>query len=175
MKSIHCLCILVACLLAGCAQIGPRNASGEPVVDVMAAFRSGDLRLTCDTACSGAWGSNRRTAKGYYDAQSWNDVVRVIAQVGMRVDSGYFYLGRAAEATRNAEAARTYYRLALTTTFKCASLINNCDGLDVPREASAGLARMARAAPVETPVRPAELPTRVRPESRPKQEPRPQP
>ena len=177
MKSIHCLCVLVACLLAGCAQIGPRNASGEPVVDVMAAFRSGDLRLTCDTACSGAWGANLRTVKGHYDAQSWNDLVRSIAQVGMRVDSGYFYLGRAAEATRNAEAARTYYRLALTTTFKCAGLINNCDGLDVPREASAAMARLARATPAapttSTPVRPAETPARLRPENRPKDEPLP--
>jgi len=175
MKSIHCLCVLVACLLAGCAQTGPRNTRGEQVVDVMATFRSGDLRLTCDTACSGAWGSNRRAVRGYYDAQSWNDLVRVIAQVGMRVDSGYFYLGRAAEGLRQAEAARVYYRLALATTFKCAGLINNCDGVDVPREASAGLARLARAAPVETPVRPAELPARLRPESQPKQEPRPQP
>ncbi len=175
MKSIHCLCVLVACLLAGCAQVGPRNASGKQVVDWMATFRSGDLRLTCDTACSGAWGANRRTVKGYYDAQAWNDLVRAVALVGMRVDSGYFYLGRAAEATRHTEAARTYYRLALATTFKCAGLINNCDGVDVPREASAGLARLARAAPVETPVRPAELPARLRPESQPKQEPRPQP
>ena len=175
MKSIYRLCVLVACLLAGCAQVGPRNASGQQVVDWMATFRSGDLRLTCDTACSGAWGANRRTVKGYYDAQAWNDLVRAVALVGMRVDSGYFYLGRAAEATRHTEAARTYYRLALSTTFKCAGLINNCDGVDVPREASAGLARLARAAPVETPVRPAELPARLRPESQPKQEPRPQP
>ena len=171
MRNIHCLCVFVACLLAGCAQTGPRNARGEPVVDWMATFRSGDLRLTCDTACSGAWGANRRTVKGHYDAQSWNDLVRSIALVGMRVDSGYFYLGRAAEGLRQTEAARVYYRLALATTFKCAGLINNCDGVDVPREASAGLARLARAAPVDTPVRPA----RLRPESQPKQEPRPQP
>lgn len=173
MKSIYCLCVLVACLLAGCAQTGPRTASGEPVGDVMATFRSGDLRLTCDTACSGAWGANRRTVKGHYDVQSWNDLVGAIALVGMRVDSGYFYLGRAAEAMRHHEAARTYYRLALSTTFKCAGLINNCDGIDVPREASAGLTRLTRAAPADPPARPAELPVRLRPDSRPKEEPLP--
>jgi hypothetical protein len=173
MKRLHCLCVLVVGLLAGCAQVGPRNASGQQVVDWMATFRSGDLRLTCDTACSGAWGANRRTVKGYYDGQSWNDLVRAIAVVGMRVDSGYFYLGRAAEATRHTEAARTYYRLALSTTFKCAGLINNCDGIDVPREASAGLTRLARATPADPPARPVELPTRLRPENRPKEEPLP--
>jgi hypothetical protein len=175
MKRLHCLCVLVVGLLAGCAQVGPRNASGQQVVDWMATFRSGDLRLTCDTACSGAWGANRRTVKGYYDGQSWNDLVRSIALVGMRVDSGYFYLGRAAESLRHHDAARLYYRLALGTTFKCAGLINNCDGIDVPREASAGLARLARAIPAtpaaNTPARPAEIPARLRPESRPKEEP----
>jgi hypothetical protein len=175
MKRLHCLCVLVVGLLAGCAQVGPRNASGQQVVDWMATFRSGDLRLTCDTACSGAWGANRRTVKGHYDAQSWNDLVRSIALVGMRVDSGYFYLGRAAESLRHHDAARLYYRLALGTTFKCAGLINNCDGIDVPREASAGLARLARAIPAtptaNTPARPAEIPARLRPESRPKEEP----
>jgi hypothetical protein len=171
MRNIRCLCVFVACLLAGCAQTGPRNASGEPVVDWMATFRSGDLRLTCDTACSGAWGANRRTVKGHYDAQSWSDLVRSIALVGMRVDSGYFYLGRAAEGLRQTEAARVYYRLALATTFKCAGLINNCDGVDVPREASAGLARLARATPADTSARPATLPARLRPENQPKEEP----
>jgi hypothetical protein len=171
MKSIRFLCVILACLLAGCAQIGPRSASGEQVVDVMATFRSGDLRLTCDTACAGAWGSNRRSARTYYDAQAWVDLVRVVAQVGMRVDSGYFYLGRAAEGLRQPDAARLYYRLALANTFKCAGLINNCDGIDVPREASAGLTRLARATPVDTPARPAESTPRVRPENRPKEEP----
>lgn len=173
MKSIHCLCVLLTCLLAGCAQVGPRNASGQQVVDWMATFRSGDLRLTCDTACSGAWGANRRTVKGYYDAQAWNDLVRAVALVGMRVDSGYFYLGRAAEATRHTEAARTYYRLALATTFKCAGLINNCDGVDVPREASAGLARLTRATPLTNTLARPEAPVRLRPENQPKDEPLP--
>lgn len=130
--------------LAACAQIGPRHVNGTEVVDVMSAFRSGELRLTCDTACSGAWGSNRREAKGYDARQMWPDLVRVIAKVGMRVDSGYYYLGRAAEGQRHTDAARVYYQLALATTFKCAGLFNNCDGVDVPREATAALARLGR-------------------------------
>jgi hypothetical protein len=146
-------------LLAGCAQTGPRTASGTQAVDVMAAFRAGDLRLTCDTACSGAWGSHRKEAKGYYDARLWNDLVGVISKVGMRVDSGYFYLGRAAEAQRHLDAARVYYRLAATNSFKCAGLLNNCDGINVPREAAAALARLA-AIPMEPPVR---TPSAVRP------------
>ncbi len=167
---------LIALLLAGCAQTGPRGASGEVVTDVMAAFRSGELRLTCDTACSGAWGTHRREAKGYYDARLWPDLVNVIAKVGMRVDSGYFYLGRAAEGLRHTEAARTYYRLALATTFKCAGLFNNCDGIDVPREASAGLSRLAQAPAdpaASQPTRRADgAPVRV---NRPKEEPLPRP
>ncbi len=171
MKSIHFLWAILACALAGCAQVGPRHASGEQVTDVMAAFRSGDLRLTCDTACSGAWGSHRRQAKGYYDAQAWTDLVQVIARVGMRVDSGYFYLGRAAEGLRHHDAARQYYRLALANTFKCAGLFNNCDGIDVPREANAGLTRLARLTPANPPLRQADVPARARPETRPKEEP----
>lgn len=136
---------LTATLLAACAQTGPRSATGAEVTDVMAAFRSGELRLTCDTACSGAWGTHRHEAKGYYTARLWPDLVGVIAKVGMRVDSGYFYLGRAAEGLQHTEAARTYYRLAMATTFKCAGVFNNCDGIDVPREAASGLARLGQA------------------------------
>ncbi|MEY4653934.1 MAG: hypothetical protein RI884_2515 [Pseudomonadota bacterium] len=131
-----------AALLTGCAQTGPRNAAGAEVTDVMAVFRSGELRLTCDTSCAGAWGTHRREAKGYYTARLWPDLVGVIAKVGMRVDSGYFYLARAAEGLQHPEAARTYYRLALATTFKCAGVFNNCDGIDVPREAASALARL---------------------------------
>ncbi|MEY2618981.1 MAG: hypothetical protein RL522_1983 [Pseudomonadota bacterium] len=140
-----CVAVAAAVLLVGCAQTGPRSATGAEVTDVMAVFRAGELRLTCDTSCSGAWGAHRREAKGYYNARLWPDLVNVIAQVGMRVDSGYFYLARAAEGLRYTEAARTYYRLALATTFKCAGVFNNCDGIDVPREASAGLSRLAQA------------------------------
>ena len=61
-----------------------------------------------------------------------------------RVDSGYSYLGRAAEGLQHTDAARTYYRLALAITFKRAGLFNNCDGIDVPLEAASGLARLGQ-------------------------------
>ena len=96
-----CMTFATAALLTGCAQTGPRNAAGAEVTDVMAVFRSGELRLTCDTSCAGAWGTHRREAKGYYTARLWPDLVGVIAKVGMRVDSGYFYLARAAEGLQH--------------------------------------------------------------------------
>ncbi|MEY4712504.1 MAG: hypothetical protein RIS88_1954 [Pseudomonadota bacterium] len=33
----------------------------------------------------------------------------------------------------------------MATTFKYAGLFNNCDGIDVPREAASGLARLGQA------------------------------
>jgi hypothetical protein len=39
----------------------------------------------------------------------------------------YWYLGRAAEANNNIQAARTYYYLALNHSRKCDAVINTCD------------------------------------------------
>jgi len=137
--------------LGACASGGSRTLSGLVVADVLTTFKSGELRLECDTACSGAWGAARRKAKSLYDNQLWTDLVHEVAKVGHRVDQTYFYLGRSAEGLGYNEAASTYFGLALANSYKCAGVFNNCDGLDVPRESREALARILKAPKVEAP------------------------
>ena len=137
--------------LGACASGGSRTLSGLEVADVLTTFKSGELRLECDTACSGAWGAARRKAKSLYDNHLWTDLVHEVARVGHRVDQTYFYLGRSAEGLGYNEAASTYFSLALANSYKCAGFINNCDGLDVPRESREALARIPKAPKVEAP------------------------
>ncbi|MCB1930732.1 MAG: hypothetical protein KDH17_22235 [Rhodocyclaceae bacterium] len=131
--------------LGACASGGSRTVSGSDVVDVITTFKSGELRLECDTACSGAWGAARRRAKSLYDAALWTDLVHEVAKVGFRIDQTYFYLGRSAEGLGYNEAASTYYSLALANSYKCAGFINVCDGLEVPRESRKALTRITTA------------------------------
>jgi hypothetical protein len=51
-------------------------------------------------------------------------------------------LGRAAEGLGYVRAALIYYKLSLESDYKCAVLLNNCEGLVFPREAYAGLDRL---------------------------------
>lgn len=116
---------------------------GAPVDNVLAAVQQGDARLTCGGGCSGAWGAARRKAKNLYEHELWKDLAVHVANVGFSGNLTYFYLGRATEGMGNTDAAKTYYRLALANQYKCDAFINNCDGLNVPSEARAALARLA--------------------------------
>ena len=131
-----------ALLIISCSTGGTKNVSGADVSDISTSFNRGEIRLTCDTACSGSWGSSRRKAKSLFDNELWTDLVAEVTRVGHRVDLTYFYLGRAAEGLGKFEAAYTYYRLALATDYKCAGFVNNCDALNVTVEAKAGLHRL---------------------------------
>jgi hypothetical protein len=143
--------VVAASSLYGCASSGIQTPTGEQVTYVLEVFERGEARLTCGVACSGAWGSARREEKMLYDQGLWNDLAIKVAKVGFKADQTYFYLGRAAEGLGYANAARTYYKLALASDFKCAGLINNCDGIVFPKEILAALDRLPAPAKAASP------------------------
>src|SRR5687768_5349634 len=112
--------------LCGCASKGITTVSGHTTDDTVAAVLSGEARLTCGVSCSGAWGAARRTSKALYEQGLWLDLAVQVARVGHKSDQSYFYFGRAAEGLGQIEEAKTYYRLALASDFRCAGIINNC-------------------------------------------------
>lgn len=126
----------------GCASTGIQTSTGEQATNVIAVFERGEARLNCEVSCSGAWGSARRQAKRLYEQGLWNDLAIEVAKVGFKADQTYFYLGRAAEGLGHTEAARTYYKLGLASSYKCAGIFNNCDGLVFPNEITAGINRL---------------------------------
>lgn len=107
---------------------------------VKSVFADGDTRLTCRMACSGGWGSSRKSAKEMYDQQQWNDLLELVVRIGYDTDLGYFYLGRTAEALGHKAAAKTYYEFAISNPHKCSGvLFNNCDGFQLPADAQVRL------------------------------------
>ncbi len=127
--------------LSGCSSQGIESATGEPVVGVFDTFKRGEIRLTCEFSCSGAWGLARKEAKQLYSQASWLLLVDRVARVGYLSDQTYFYLGSAAESLGYYQAAKKYYDLA-KISFKCNGIINNCDGFVFPRDITAGLSRL---------------------------------
>ncbi|MEX5452132.1 hypothetical protein [Stutzerimonas stutzeri] len=147
------LAFIVVCgfMIYGCASNGIQTSTGEQATNIIEVFERGEARLNCETSCSGAWGSARRQAKRLYEQGLWNDLAIEVARVGFKADQTYFYLGRAAEGLGHAEAARTYYKLGLASSYKCAGIINNCDGLVFPNEIMAGINRLPTPAKAEKP------------------------
>lgn len=140
----HLFLVLLLGALLGCATERPRT--NEPVerYQVISELATGQLRLTCEVSCSGSWRLSRATLKGLYQNRVWQELAVAVAHVGYNADLAYFYLGRAAEETGSPRAAELYFRLALATASKCDGwLLNGCDGVKLPAEAAAALARVA--------------------------------
>lgn len=115
----------------GCASNGVYTSSGNKIYDVDAAFKNGDIRLTCGLGCSGNNGYNRPKMKKLYNDGDWYTLMLTITNIGFSSDLNYYYLGRSAENFSYFEAAKIYYNLA-RTAFKCNGSINNCDGFEFP-------------------------------------------
>lgn len=146
--------IIAVCglMIYGCASNGIQTSTGEQATNVISAFEHGEARLNCEVSCSGAWGSARRQAKKLYEQGLWKDLAIEVAKVGFKADQTYFYLGRAAEGLGHTDAARTYYKLGLASSYKCAGILNNCDGLVFPSEILAGINRLPAPAKAGAPV-----------------------
>lgn len=137
--------LILAAFLQGCAAGGAHSISGQRLSQdqVIESFQSGNLRLTCDTACSGSWGGKRAIAKSRYNNELWYDLVYLVTTVGFRADQTYYYLGRAAEGLNFPDAASTYYRLALSNQYKCDGFFDNCDDIEIDLESKRGLERIS--------------------------------
>ena len=126
--------ILISCIF-GCASGGIQSPTGEPLPDVLAALKSGQIRLSCDAACAVSWRTTRHQVKALHDNELWNHLAIEVSRVGYKVDLAYYYLGRAAEGLGYYDSASIYYNLALADIFECDGIINNCDGFVFPRDA----------------------------------------
>jgi len=134
--------IITSAEIVGCATSGSYTPAGVSITDVRAALGRGEIRLTCETSCSGAWGTYRDKMKALYDNKLWNDLAILVAKLGFESDQTYYYLGRSAEGLGYIDAALTYYRLA-QASFKCDGIINNCDGLAFPNDIDKALERLS--------------------------------
>lgn len=135
--------ISLALSITGCASSGLRDYEGAPRQDAIKTVWSGQARLGCGLSCSGKWGLTRAKAKSQYENALWEDLALNVAGIGFEIDQAYFYLARAAEGLGHAGAAQIYYKLALVAKNKCAGIINNCDGLDIPGLAKSRLGSIA--------------------------------
>ena len=136
--------VAIAVAACGCATDGPRDPTGLPVTNVLAALESGEIRLTCGGSCAGSYGACRKLLRARYDRQQWKDLALEVARIGYRINQSYFYLGRAAEGLGHVEAARTYYELALANPMKCSQseVFGTRDGLVFPDDALSRLRGM---------------------------------
>lgn len=133
----------ILALAAGCATDRPKAAEPIERLQVLSELSNGHLRLSCGTFCAASWRLARPSLKGLYDNQVWQDLAVDVARIGHASDLAYFYLARAAEATGHPRAAALYFKLSLASPNRCDGwLFNSCDGVQLPAEATAGLARV---------------------------------
>jgi predicted Zn-dependent protease len=112
-----------------------------------ARFRSGEARLECDNCALGF--SHRSEQMKSLDAQGdWEGLARVVLEVGYAQDIAWYYLGRAAAGQGLREPARRYYQLARDLArqpeTRCKGTFTDlCQGVRLPEQAEAALARLA--------------------------------
>lgn len=103
-------------------------------------FRTGRQPALCDTMiCHGRWGANKREAKSFYMTEMWFELAAIALKSGADIDLVYYYIGRAAEGMNFELVAISNYNAAANSRKRCAGILNNCDGLDVPALARAKL------------------------------------
>lgn len=124
---------IISCIL-GCVSGGIQSPTGEPLPDVLAALKNGQVRLSCDAACAVSWGATRHQVKALHDNELWNHLAIEVSRVGYKIDLAYYYLGRAAEGLGYYNSASVYYNLALANIYECDGIINTCDGFVFPRD-----------------------------------------
>ncbi len=120
--------------LIGCAA-GPKNSFGVSVEkDVMGAFEKGEIRLTCGLSCAYLSGYRKSKIERQFKAGAWRNVIYEISEVGFESDLNYFLLARSAEELGFKEAAKTYYDLALSSSYNCPSGGSACSGFSFPKD-----------------------------------------
>lgn len=141
------LCVALLLGLGGCASKSIPNA---PQVDSSIQsneFKSGTVRLHCESACTLRWSVKSQKLKALHDNKLWMDLANEVRDIDYLSDLSYYYLGRAAEGLGHPEAATTYYRLALAYLHRCEGWISGCDGFDFPRDIKVRLAGLPMVKP----------------------------
>ena len=138
----YSLCVFILCQLLSCAT------STKQTPETFSNFTRGESRLTCGVSCSGTWGYSRKQAKSFYENALWNDLAKLVIEIGYENQLSYFYLGRSAEGIGYSSAARTYYTLA-SASRACDSTFNNCDGFNFPVEINLRMAGLPKSNSVD--------------------------
>jgi hypothetical protein len=140
-----CLAVMALGFLSACTSSNPEISSSSDDQHVkFKEFTDGKSFLDCDVACSGSWGWIRDELELYYNTNRWERLANTVLSNGHNVDLNYFYLGSAAEGLGYNHAAITYYKSAIHGNHKCDGILNNCDGINVPKLASSRLAVLER-------------------------------
>jgi len=134
------LSIALLLALVGCAH--EPKANGPNLVPTIPSneFKSGEIRLHCESACALRWNAKSHHLKALHDNKLWADLANEVREVDYITDLSYYYLGRAAEGLGHPEAATIYYRLALAHLHRCDSWLSGCDGFEFPRDIRVRLA-----------------------------------
>ncbi len=106
-------------------------------------FKSGNAVFDCRVPCSLGYSRAKADWKALHAKGAWRDLAVSVMQVGYLSDLSYFLLAEAAKGLALPDAASTYYQRALAAgkQYSCASSIDDCEGFEVRKLASAALAR----------------------------------
>lgn len=128
------LCVALLLGLVGCATKSIPNVANVASSLPSNEFKSGAIRLHCESACTLRWNARRHQLKALHDNKLWMDLANEVRDIDYLSDLSYYYLGRAAEGLGHPEAATSYYRLALAYLHRCEGWISGCDGFEFPRD-----------------------------------------
>lgn len=133
---------------SGGQQLAP--AGLKPLALVSPAFedfKRGQARLSCGNDCAIKFQTNQKDLARLHAQRNWEGLAREVLDIGYRQDISWHYLGIAAEGLGYAAAARQYYGQAVALarhkeTHCEGSILNLCNGIKLPGEAEAALARL---------------------------------
>ncbi len=133
---------LVACasigLLSGCASQGTNLTYDS----ISREFREGSTVLRCDLVCQLVAISEGENLRDLYLNESWEELAKEVIRIGFNEDLHYLYLAKAAERLGFYSASEEYYRLGLSTRFKCGPIVDRCYGTDAQGGLKEGLSRV---------------------------------
>lgn len=113
---------------------GERTVRNTEIPEFNTDFLEGKADLTCTTlSCNWEWGSVRGRLKELHALGQWHELAKEVLNANLPSDQGFYYLGKASEGLGAPNAALEYYAKALKNSHKCAGVLNNCDGLDIPK------------------------------------------
>lgn len=109
------------------------------------AFRNGEAVLHCES-CALSFGNRLERLRALHEQKAWESLAREVLEVGYVQDISWFYLGAAAEGL-GLPHARQYYRqaanLAANKDTHCKGVFTDqCNGIDLPRQAREALERL---------------------------------